>query len=339
MLIDPRAATARSDAADCRRAADLLTAWALKLQARGDEEAALDRLVTVLALSRHLRHQAPALAYLEGVEVERVALGGLEHWLTRLGRRPDLLRRALDQLTRHESEAPPVSEALATEYLRCRTALGNSTGGRLSGEMESMVMQTPWEAGRARRLVDAVFAGRRRLAEAGYVVPPSDDTQLADWLPDQGGATRERLGRLLGSSWLGGAVPVTAPLQRAAMLASCRVRAARLQVALILYQCEHGQAAPSLEALVPALLPELPDDPFAHESFRYRVSKGERIAWPRAVAAGGMEFVRDVQAGQGVLWSVGPDGSDDGGTRQWDKDAKGGTGRDVIFLVPRCEGR
>jgi hypothetical protein len=148
--------------------------------------------------------------------------------------------------------------------------------------------------------------------------------------------TRERLEGLVDSSWLAGTLPVTAPVQRAALLGSCRARGARLQVALALYQCEHGQAAPSLEALVPKVLPDLPDDPYGHEPFRYRVSKGERIAWPRPLAGGGMEFVRDVHAGQGVLWSVGPDGSDDGGTRQWDQGARGGSGRDIIFLVPRC---
>jgi hypothetical protein len=342
VLIDPRdeSQTGVKDAAEARRTGELMTARALMLQADGEDERALEALLTVLALSRHLRHQAPAYAYLEGVETERVALVGLGHWLSRAGRRPDLLRRALDGLQAHEKATPPVGEALEAEYYRFQRGLGTKTDrvGGLSREMEAQLMQVPWEAARARRLAAAVFAGRRRAAESGAVVAPGDDSTLADWEPGADGPTSQRLASLLGSSWLAAFVPATAPLQRSAQLALCGVRAARLQVALTLYQCEQGKAAPSLDALVPGLLPELPEDPFSHDRFRYRVSKGEQIAWPRQLAGGGEEFVRQVPAGQGVLWSPGPDGSDDGGTRQWDKYANG-PGRDVIFLVPLPQGR
>jgi hypothetical protein len=109
-------------------------------------------------------------------------------------------------------------------------------------------------------------------------------------------------------------------------------------VALALYQSEHGQAAPLLDALVPGVLPELPDDPFANAPFHYRVSRGERIGWPRAGGTG--ELVpRDLPAGQGVLWSVGPDRADDGGQQQWDEGAPRGLGRDLIFLVPAGPGK
>jgi hypothetical protein len=337
VLIHPttEATRGRTEAADCRRAGEVLTARALWNQARGSDAVALDQLVTVLALSRHLRHQAPGYAYLEGVETERIALVGLNHWLEGPGRQPKLLRRALDELKNHESAAPPVGEALAVEYMRFRGELDRNRGnvGPMNGQIGSLLVQVPWEAERAWRLTEAVFAGRRRLAEAGEVVPLADNTVLADWLPEQGGASRERLEGLVASSWLADSLPVTAPLQRAAQMGLCRVRAARLLVALALYQAEHGKAAASLDDLVPALLPELPEDPFAHQAFRYRVSQGERIAWRRRLVGGGEEFVRPVPAGQGILWSVGPDGTDEGGARQWD--GTGGVGQDVIFLVPR----
>jgi hypothetical protein len=338
VLFDPRNETdqARKDAADCRKAGQLLAARALQLQSRGADEPALEALLTVLALSRHMRYQAPAYAYLEGLETERAALTALEHCLPRLGRRPELLRRVLDALRAHEEATAPVSGVLEAEYLTFWAGLGNKfhRGGVLNSEMEAQLMQVPWEAGRARRLTTAVFAGRRRLAESGAVVDPSDDRPLADWEPDPAGPSRERLAQLVASSWLGSIVPVTAPAQRAAQFGLCRARAARLQVALALYQSEHKEAAPSLDALVPGVLAELPQDPFSHEPFRYRVSKkDESIAWPRQLVGGGQEFVRRLPEGQGILWSTGPDGNDDGGTRQWDN-AKGGPGRDVIFLAP-----
>jgi ABC-type transport system involved in multi-copper enzyme maturation permease subunit len=329
VFIDPRSLATRNDAADCRRAATLLTAWAIQLQARGDEEAALERLVTVLALSRHMRHQVAASVYLDGLEVERTALQGMEHWLTRL-RQPDLLKRALVELTRHEAETTPVGEALAGEYLRCLSTLGTTARMGTSAETQALLTQTPWEAERARRLVDALFAGRRRLADAGDLVPVANDRLLADWAPARDGPQRADLERLLGSSWLADSLPATAPLQRGAMLGTCRVRGTRLQIALALYQRQHGKPAPLLEALMPAILEEVPEDPFVKQPFRYRVSKGESIAWPRDLPRA--EFVRKVAAGQGVVWSAGPDGSDDGGTRQWLKDVPG---CDVIFLVPK----
>jgi ABC-type transport system involved in multi-copper enzyme maturation permease subunit len=338
ILISPTdEAAGPRDAAEFHRVGDILIARALQLQIEGAPDVALDQLLTALGLSRHLRHDAPAFAYLEGTALERDALAGFDHWLTRLGRRPELLRRALERLRLHEEATPPVLVALAGEYLRYRTGLGVATHpkGALSNNTEGQLMQVPWEAERARRLTDAVFAGRRRMAESGRIVPLSDEDPLIDWIADSGGPTRGRLAKLVGTSWIGASLPDTAPAQRAAQLGLCRVRAARLQVALSLYQAEHhGRPATSLADLVPALLPELPEDPFAHAPFGFRVSKGEQIAWPRQTAGGGQEFVRMVAAGQGVLWSVGPDGSDDGGTRQWNE-PRGGQGQDVIFLVPR----
>jgi len=339
VFINPRdEASGPGDATDCRRAAELLTARALQIQANGEHQKSLDYLMTVLALSRHLRHQGPAYAYLAGVEAEYAGLAGLDHWLNRLGRRPELLRHALEELRAHESAVAPVTEVLAAEYLRFRTSLGSGqpySGRHGNAEMEAMLMQVPWEAERARRLTDAVFAGRRRLAEAGELVPLEDDSALADWLPDSCCTSRRQLQRLLDTSCLAGSIPATVTVQRAAQLGLCRVRAARLQLALALYQCEHGQAATALDDLVSGLiLKDLPDDPFTGRPFRYRVSQGERITWHRWLPGGGESFVTVVPAGQGILWSAGPDGTDDGGTRQWGDPKKSATGRDLIFLVP-----
>ncbi len=336
VFIDPRTSEetlGRTDAVLCRKAAELLTVRALQVQARGADEQALEYLITVLALSRHLRHQAPIYAYLDGVEAERGALAGLDHWRNRLGPKPKLLRRALDDLKAHESAVSPATEVLAAAYLRFSKGLGNNSrvGGSGRFDTESLLMQTPWEAERARRLADAVFAGRRRMAESGEIVPPSDDDLFADWLPDASGPGRERLDHLIRSSWLAGSFPNTAPMQIAAQMSQCRVRAARLQMALAHYQAEQGKAATSLDDLQ---LPALPEDPYSRQSFHYRVSQGERITWSRQLAGGGREFVREVPAGWGILWSVGPDGGDDGGTRQWEEPTRSGAGRDVIFLVP-----
>ncbi len=153
-----------------------------------------------------------------------------------------------------------------------------------------------------------------------------------------------------------------------------RLHAEQLKVALRLYQAEQGKPAESLAVLVPKYLPSIPLDPFDGNPFRYRLSRGERIEWfgvmtdedvkameqeppppPPAApegmmggAAGGMgmgppagfmaaqkaAFPRLIPKGQGILWSVGEDGNDDGGTRQDSLDNITQAGEDILYLVP-----
>ena len=131
----------------------------------------------------------------------------------------------------------------------------------------------------------------------------------------------------------------------------------RIALALRWYQAENGRPADKLDDLVPKYLPAVPDDPFQKgQPFHYRLSKGEKIVWPLGEPGGPPMPPMppggpppqpapapapllpppsvEVPPGQGVLWSVGPDGRDDGGVRQ--ANTKGYTlpGEDVIFLVP-----
>ena len=345
VYINPRAeATGMTDAYDARQAAELLTVRALQLQDRGDPGTALNHLMTVLALSRHLRHHAPGYAYLAGLDAESAGLAGLNHWLNRVGRRPELLRRALGQLGEHEAATPPVTEALEAEYLRYRDRLGTGQrpGSHGNAEIEAMLMQTPWEAERARRLGDAVFAGRRRLAEAGEMVP------LGGRRPVRRLAAR--FGAAPGASawsawsprpgWPAGSPrrpPCSGPRSW-----DCAVSVRPgFSWPWPSTSAEHGQAATALDDLVTGLvLKELPDDPFTGRSFRYRVSqKDERITWHRVLPGGGESIRGPAPPGTGNPLERGPDGTDDGGTRQWVDPGKGAAGRDLIFLVPLPEGK
>jgi hypothetical protein len=78
----------------------------------------------------------------------------------------------------------------------------------------------------------------------------------------------------------------------------------------------------------------LPADPFANGPFHYRVSPGEDVVWYRARAESSN---RRVDAGQGVLWSVGPDLQDNGGRvndpTAW-RYSGWKPGADILFLVP-----
>ena len=70
-----------------------------------------------------------------------------------------------------------------------------------------------------------------------------------------------------------------------------------LGLALKIYKDEHGKYPTSFSELVPGIISKVPDDPFALTgTFKYRLEKDKY-----------------------VLYSVGPDGKDDGGTPIDDK--------------------
>ena len=76
------------------------------------------------------------------------------------------------------------------------------------------------------------------------------------------------------------------------------LRAAALAMALNRYRAANGRWPADLNELVPAFIAAVPGDPFARGPLRYRADN----------------------AGGWVIYSVGPDGADDGGTREDDRD-------------------
>lgn len=221
---------------------------------------------------------------------------------------------------------------------------------------------TPRERQRAERLLLDAFAGFwRGEATAATRLPPPDGIIVDDqsrrlrefwfgWEPEDKNDTQglRRLDSLITHSWAFRAFehPWVSDA-RSHNIELFFLRATRVQIALTLYAAREHRPAAALTDLVPKYLPELPADPFSRESFRYRVSAGESILWePKApvVQPGDKEFLmsRDpgkwmqVPAGTGILWSVGPDGNDDGGHKQslfaWS--LTGVPGSDPILLVP-----
>jgi hypothetical protein len=337
----------------CPRAAQLLVARALQLQNRGDHAAALDHLVWTLALSRNLRNKALEISCQSGRVVEYTALRGLDEWLDRLGPQPDLLRRALQELNQHEVQVPTLADSIKAEYLVLRDRLedparwviphaAHDSWTGLERELITMSWQTPWEKERATRLLNALCVSRLRQAQ----LLPSLETVGLGWNDMPGSGRMDAA--LLPDAWkqlltesplLLQLVPPAQPARPALeALSLCRVRGIRLKLALALYQVQEGRPAPSLGDLVPRYLMVLPVDPFSGESFRYRISAGETIQWYRT--EGEPPETREAAPGEGVVWSVGPDGVDNGGTKHSDQypfrnsPLRLVSGHDVIFLVP-----
>src|SRR5262249_30951027 len=91
-----------------------------------------------------------------------------------------------------------------------------------------------------------------------------------------------------------------------------RLEMARLKVALRHYQAEKGRPADDLPQLVPGSIAVIPAGPVDGRPIRYRLSQGEEIPWPpgrpgMGAPAGLGEEVRQVPAGQGILWCEGDD--------------------------------
>jgi hypothetical protein len=356
----------------CQKMTKKLQDLAKAALARGDTRRALEHLVQILALSRNLRNKAVFASYHTGVEVEESALDFLDVWFTRSKPAPALLRRLLDELNRHADETPPPLDCLRTECYRAGGLITNPlgwnfyAGGSGSGRVRerwlagwiAASLDTPWEQERATRLWRLVWAGLFRAAQTPYwrlpaVAPDIAATQqatrriLEGWLPAGDGAgqsvTTGQLARWLDASWLADEAlfaPVM-PLRRVATRGRWRMGAARLAVALALYQREKGKPAQKLTDLVPGYLAKLPVDPYSGEQFHYRVSAGEKLEIPEGESFQGRDGPNRgvVRLGQGIVWSTGPDRTDQGGRkhggrlpdidRGWSRD-----GLDLITVVP-----
>jgi hypothetical protein len=313
-----------------REASLFLSARGLHRQFGGKPEVFVDNLRTGLALARNLRHGTISRDF-DAPVVEWNMGNGVARWLERLDGRPDLLRAALTTLSHHlESPRADSEKRRATRFLIVLNSLPNLADVPRNGNgadpffstapNDSPVLQfalaAPWEKVRFRRLLDGLASRDPELNKLAFrLTPPALKLSLP------------------GASGLIDFFP--APPHPALRYP---VRVAALQVALRLYQAEVGRPAEQLTDLVPKYLPAVPLDPYDGQPFRYRLSRGEDIAWPPKETLGPPKPTyddREVPAGQGILWSVGMDGCDDGGHKQeWPDSMDSTGGSDRIFLVP-----
>jgi hypothetical protein len=325
----------------------LLVVRGLQQQACGKPEVFIKNLDIGLNLARNLRHKSPAGPMVMGKHVERILVKGLERWLDRLVGHLELAKEANEILHRHEVENPTdPADVAQVQYLMAlntfdqmidilsRTPANNSDleSARLQSEAEVLrtAWQVPWERLRLMRFLRQFYEG--------------DLTQNSDLLQKAPGILL--MLRNGSDGWRMGA---------STSQEQCQFRAVQLKIALRQYLAEHGKPATTLDVLVEKqYLPSIPLDPYDGKPFRYRLSLGEDIEWPddaarveRPLVPGGPPAeppepepaipTRRVPAGQGILWSVGPDKIDNGGRRQIQvqRNRPQSDGEDMIFLVPQ----
>ncbi len=344
VALDPREITGSSllpEEQAAPTAAILLAARGLQKQADGDPALFVEHLRMGLSLARNLRHKTVRNAVSAGRTVEETMLRSVELWLARLDGRADLLRQALDELVRHDQEPQPSAEDVrAAAFLVTLNSFDDAKTIVLPSRAQQFLFpaseteadllrfswQVPWEKERLRRALEQVPTLNLAI-DFEKVLARAPVTAIAF------GIFRSNDG-------------LSSPNHSA-----CLARGVLLQIALRLYEAETGGPAERLADLVPRYLRAVPEDPYDHGPFHYRLSQGETLRWPpddlstvpQAAAVGRPESalaLKHIPQGQGIVWSAGSDGHDNGGHVQESPHFPGAiSDADWIFVVPLPPGR
>ena len=344
-----------------RRMAVALVARGLQKQAAGEPDLFVDHLRIVLALSRNLRNGSIIVSLLRGNEAARSGFYGTDQWLAGPGLSPTDLRRGLEVLLEDERAVPtrilgdgrvawatipethedlpfdPRPHLLAERYVmrelqkmpnqwlpgQLTVQQGQKDLVEAESDLIEFAWSVPWERERTRRLAglglergsreeyQRLTRGRPGFALLSRRTPSPDD--LTDF---------DRQFRLMR-----------------------RVTIAR--VAIRLHQLETGTTPATLADLVTAsYLKRIPLDPYSSQPLLYRISSGEILhslyeedarGAPQPGGPGGFGPTPvpevHIQPGQPIIWSVGPNRRDDGGTHHPQVPGTPLRGPDFVFPV------
>jgi hypothetical protein len=289
----------------------VLAVRGLQMQARGDPHTFVDHLRLGLALSRNIQNHSPPILVNIGRQAELVCMDTLDRWLEKLAGNPELLEQARDVLFQHEAQLPDELDVLRTANLIARNTLEETPETLVEDEVSMMranmhrvlalknaemelvtlCWRIPWEHERHQRILRVVFE-----------IDPQQRLHTRKW----GGSVLDGLDE-----------PARRTMLRRRITAA--LNAAKLKVALRLYQTKRGRLPDKLIELVRAgYLPDLPLDPFDGRPFHY-----EKSRWDP-----------DRRCNTAVLWSVGEDEQDDGGRLPGNDKQSTSRGEDLIYRVP-----
>jgi len=282
----------------------LFAARAVQMQARGNDDAALEHMRTMLGLSRQLRHCFPNSTGIGRYSsiLDWSALRGFDRLAQATGPRPKLIREALELLLRHERKLPDRLDGIKADYIIARnypTSLwGFWTDLSPQAYLLKWALETPWEGERQSRFINAIYQGEMRAAKlspGGVAKWHGLSLTDSNWTPEQ-------WGQLLKSV----SVYVQWPWFRARdYLPDVRgLHIRQVWLALMLYQIEEGKAAEKLEDLAPRYLASVPLDTETGQPFAYKVSQGEEIEG--FFLTGKNPRKERLLPGQGALWLEAP---------------------------------
>lgn len=279
---------------------------ALHLHRQGRHAEALEAAVRIVRFGRMVMGaEAGLVGYLVGVTVEGMGLARIRRMLpeSRLSR--EVLARAVEALRPKEPVGTPYAEAMRVEYV-CDARLvedlkngvpfgedaeieGYEPGGRVS---DFLFQVNRTKRAFARYLRPMILEASEPLAEARLPKqPPLPGIPALAWLCVKGNVVGEILPALMLHGLEGG------------FKQKCRrqvlITATRLLLALKAYKMETGRLPERLDVLVPACIDAVPRDGFDGDPFRY-------------------------DREEGIIYSVGENLVDDGGTGRPDDEEEGG---------------
>ncbi|MBN1675722.1 MAG: hypothetical protein JXR37_32060 [Kiritimatiellae bacterium] len=295
-----------------RQITRLLCASARRKAAQGDLAGACAELESAMRFSAVLTRGGILIHHLIDAAVCAQSCRMMRLLAVRYGLPETEARQAVAFLAALEAESEPYGECMRHEYL----ALDNSLEKALSG-LVSDWLQTPKEYESVITVLGPLLGSTPKAIRADFKAYYSHVIRMADQPFDpaayeafeQPMAARGWRSVLLHKDPVGlllvnVAMPGLSRCHERVVSRSVAIRSTRLALAILLFKSATGRVPADLNELVPACLDAVPVDPFDGKPIRYR--RDPDGAWR--------------------VYSVGPDGTDDGGVG-----APGATGTDQVF--------
>jgi hypothetical protein len=285
---------------------------------------AVEFQLAALRMLDHLRQGQPTNISNMVLASESSLLQRIVQWAARKEVPTDQLMDLLEQLQTYFADNPINAQATfdADARLVRRVLEGEAPSAVLAAHSENeaiylafLANELPWERERAlaalQRITYANMAEGSLLSRFMYATEKRHyaDEYLQRWVPTESNPIEpwaekqpDTVTSYLASLEYQTRVSVRAWFQRVLEAETYR-RAALLQLALILYQREHGEYPAQLSELSPQYLQEIPTDPFTgnNQPFSY-MPKGLDLPLTRY----GNHYAGEIAPHTPLLWSVGP---------------------------------
>jgi len=297
-----------------RQAARLLDLEAIQYTEKQQPQFAVDSVVASLGVSRSLDQEPTLISYLVHIACEGMALASLERILNRM----PLTDEQLSKLAARVQESVN-QQAFTRAFAGERCMHIDVFQGLRMGKIPFNEIPYIGQESFGPRLLIAVYSstGLLQLDEREYLdvmeryvkatqVPPPESVAAFH-------AVEEQVQHLTGWHILSRMLlPALGPLASKAARCDAKIRDAQAALAIERYRLANGKLPTQLSDLVPTFLPSVPSDPFDGKPLRYKtLPKGY------------------------VVYSVGEDREDNGGTEKNSKGLSYVPGTDITFTVER----
>jgi hypothetical protein len=304
-----------------------------------DLAGAWDDIIVLFRMARHASEGTVLVsAFANVVLMERITLGRALEWAVARGQTPERLQAALvayrdlpnmpssTDIVRVEANLVENTLDLPTDRIRdwLNDMNGTSNAERVFSLALLETVTTPWERVRIRR-VNRLYS--QALIQEAMREPWQRRRQVDPEIEHAKVTTRTAM--ML--------IPHTAGYVAAIDQNEVARRALVQVLAIRIWQLRHdGQFPDRLEALVPAILPSLLNDPYLRRPFGFVRSTGQEVSPLRLALTPARGNGHPAAPGSWLLYSVGPDHDDNGGFT-FNPNVPMGQPMDIVFEIPRLK--